>query len=68
MPVTQVQQTARLENNHVYVIAPDRRLGIADHTISALPFDEPRYQRAQSIFSFAHSPSNTRMDSPMPSS
>jgi two-component system, chemotaxis family, CheB/CheR fusion protein len=46
MPVAQIEQTARLENNHVYVIAPDSRLVIADHTISAFPFDEPRSQRA----------------------
>ena len=46
MPVRQVEQTAKLENNHVYVIAPDRRLAIVDHTISAVPFDEPRAQRA----------------------
>jgi two-component system CheB/CheR fusion protein len=46
MPVAQVKQTAKLENNHVYVIAPNSRLVIADHTISAFPFDEPRSQRA----------------------
>ena len=46
MPVVQIEQTMRLEKNHVYVIAPDSRLMIADHTISALPFDEPRSQRA----------------------
>lgn len=46
MAVTQVEDTARLENNHVYVIAPNRRLRVADHMISALPFDEPRAQRA----------------------
>lgn len=46
MPVVQVEGTEKLENNHVYVIAPNSRLVIADHTISAFPFDEPRYQRA----------------------
>ena len=46
MPVAQVDETAKLENNHVYVIAPNRRLVIADHSISAFPFDEPRSQRA----------------------
>src|SRR5687768_3101476 len=30
MPVTQVEDQARLESNHVYVIAPNRRLKIAD--------------------------------------
>src|SRR6185437_9724053 len=38
--------TLRLRNNHVYVIAPNSRLVIADHSISAVPFDEPRAQRA----------------------
>ncbi|HEX3993514.1 MAG TPA: chemotaxis protein CheB [Acetobacteraceae bacterium] len=46
MPVVQIEQAMRLEKNHVYVIAPDSRLMIADHTISAFPFDEPRSQRA----------------------
>ncbi|HET6308861.1 MAG TPA: chemotaxis protein CheB [Rhodopila sp.] len=46
MPVVQVDQTVRLEKNHVYVIAPNSRLVIDDHTISALPFDESRPQRA----------------------
>jgi two-component system CheB/CheR fusion protein len=46
MRVAQVNDTAKLENNHVYVIAPDSRLVIADHMISAFPFDEPRSQRA----------------------
>jgi two-component system CheB/CheR fusion protein len=46
MPVAQVGQSAKLENNHVYVIAPNSRLVVADHTISAFPLDEPRAQRA----------------------
>jgi two-component system, chemotaxis family, CheB/CheR fusion protein len=46
MPVTQIDDQEQLHPNHVYVIAPDRRLRIANHTISALPFDEPRGQRA----------------------
>ncbi len=46
MPVEQVEDSPTLQANHVYVIAPNRRLRIADHTISALPFDEPRGQRA----------------------
>jgi two-component system CheB/CheR fusion protein len=46
MPVAQVELSAKLENNHVYVIAPNSRLVVADHTISAFPFDEPRSQRA----------------------
>lgn len=46
MPVIRVEDTVKLENNHIYVIAPNSRLVLADHTISALPFDEPRSQRA----------------------
>src|SRR5262252_44843 len=46
MPVTQIDNREQLHPNHVYVIAPDRRLHIADHTISALPFEEPRGHRA----------------------
>lgn len=46
MPVTQVEDRTRLKANNVYVIAPNRRLRIADHNISALPFDEPRGKRA----------------------
>jgi two-component system CheB/CheR fusion protein len=46
MPVTQVDAAVRLEINHVYVIAPNSRLVIAEHSIAAQPFDEPRYQRA----------------------
>ncbi|ACP27241.1 putative chemotaxis protein methyltransferase [Sinorhizobium fredii NGR234] len=46
MPVTQVDDEARLEGNHVYVIAPNRRLKIADGTIAALPFEESRAHRA----------------------
>ncbi len=46
MPVIQVEDRVRLLANHVYVIAPNRRLHIGDHMISALPFEEPRGQRA----------------------
>jgi two-component system, chemotaxis family, CheB/CheR fusion protein len=46
MPVTQVDETTKLESNHVYVIAPNSRLVITDHIISAVPFEEPRAQRA----------------------
>ncbi|GAA3065192.1 hypothetical protein GCM10010520_11230 [Rhizobium viscosum] len=46
MPVVQVEDTEKLESNRVYVIAPNSRLVIADHTISAVPFDEPRSNRA----------------------
>ncbi|MDK1377480.1 chemotaxis protein CheB [Sinorhizobium sp. 6-70] len=46
MPVTQVENQARLESNHVYVIPPNRRLKIGDDTISALPFEEARAHRA----------------------
>jgi two-component system CheB/CheR fusion protein len=46
MPVTQVEDHARLKGNHVYVIAPNRRLKIADGTIASLPFEEARTHRA----------------------
>jgi two-component system CheB/CheR fusion protein len=46
MPVSQVERSARLEANRVYVIPPNRRLRIADGEISALEFDEPRGRRA----------------------
>ncbi|MBV9114557.1 MAG: PAS domain-containing protein [Hyphomicrobiales bacterium] len=46
MPVAQVEASAKLRANHVYVIPPDRRLQISDHEISASEFDEPRGQRA----------------------
>ncbi|RVJ77274.1 chemotaxis protein CheB [Sinorhizobium medicae] len=52
MPVTQVEDQARLESNHVYVIAPNRRLKIADGTIAALPFEEPHALRAPIDFFF----------------
>jgi two-component system CheB/CheR fusion protein len=39
MPVVQVESTASLEPNHVYVIPPDRRLQVIDHTLSATEFD-----------------------------
>ncbi|HUI20554.1 MAG TPA: chemotaxis protein CheB [Methylocella sp.] len=46
MPVMQVKDTEKLEADHVYVIAPDSRLHIAENEISAVKFDEPRGQRA----------------------
>ncbi|ASY58855.1 Chemotaxis protein methyltransferase CheR [Sinorhizobium sp. CCBAU 05631] len=46
MPVTQIEDQAELESNHVYVIPPNRRLKIADGSISALPFEQPRAARA----------------------
>jgi two-component system, chemotaxis family, CheB/CheR fusion protein len=46
MPVTQVEEQTSLEPDHVYVIAPNRRLQISDHSISAPPFEEPRGHRA----------------------
>lgn len=45
MSVVQVEGTAKLEADHVYVIPPDRRLQMVDHEISAMEFDEPRGQR-----------------------
>ncbi len=46
MPVNQVEDKAPLEPNCVYVIAPDRRLQIANGNIASLPFEEPRGKRA----------------------
>ena len=42
------RSTARepVQADHVYVIAPDRRLQMIDHEISAFAFDEPRGHRA----------------------
>jgi len=52
MPVVQVETTARLEPNHVYVIPPDRRLQVIDHELSATEFEEPRGQRLPIDFLF----------------
>ncbi len=46
MPVVQVEGRAALEADHVYVIAPNRRLGISDQQVAADMFDEPRGHRA----------------------
>ena len=52
MPVVQVEKTARLEPNRVYVIPPDRRLQVIDHELSATEFEEPRGQRLPIDFLF----------------
>ena len=46
MPVAQVNESAPLEPDHVYVIPPDRHLRISDNEISAHEFDSPRGRRA----------------------
>src|SRR5689334_13424141 len=48
MPVVQVADHEQfpLEPNHVYVIAPDRKLEITDSVIGASALDQPRGQRA----------------------
>lgn len=46
LPVTQIQKTARLEPNHVYIIPPNRRLLVMDNEISAVQFEEARGSRA----------------------
>jgi two-component system, chemotaxis family, CheB/CheR fusion protein len=46
MPVIQVNETQKLEADHVYVIPPDRRVELIDHEISPTEFDEPRGRRA----------------------
>ena len=45
MPVVQVEDGAKLEPDHVYVIPPDKQLELVDHRISAKPFDERRGHR-----------------------
>jgi two-component system CheB/CheR fusion protein len=52
MPVVQVETSARLEANHVYVIPPDRRLQVVDHELRATEFEEPRGQRLPIDFLF----------------
>jgi two-component system, chemotaxis family, CheB/CheR fusion protein len=42
----QVGPTEKLQANHVYVIAPDRRLHISDQKILSAEFAEPRGHRA----------------------
>ena len=48
MPVRQVadHEQIRLLPDHVYVIAPDRKLEITDSTLNAAPFERPRGQRS----------------------
>ena len=48
MPVTQVGDSdkAPLAPDHVYVIAPDRKLEITDHSVGASRFEQVRGQRA----------------------
>jgi two-component system, chemotaxis family, CheB/CheR fusion protein len=46
LPVQQVERSASLQPDHVYVIPPNRRLLISDRKVSAVEFDEPRGQRA----------------------
>src|SRR5215469_3290920 len=46
MPVIAVTSRSPLKPDHVYVISPDRKLQINQEEIAAIPFDEPRGQRA----------------------
>src|SRR5215467_7127068 len=46
MPVIQVNETQKLQADHVYVIPPDRRVELIDHEISPTEFEEPRGRRA----------------------
>jgi two-component system CheB/CheR fusion protein len=48
MPVIQVgdHESAKLDANHVYVIAPDRKLEITDTSVGASRFEQARGQRA----------------------
>jgi two-component system, chemotaxis family, CheB/CheR fusion protein len=52
MPVAQIGERQRLQADHVYVVAPDRRLQIIDHEIASLQFDEPRGRRSPIDLSF----------------
>jgi two-component system CheB/CheR fusion protein len=47
MPVVQVGDSREepLQPDHVYVIAPDRKLEITEWAVGASPFDQPRGQR-----------------------
>jgi two-component system CheB/CheR fusion protein len=46
MPVTQVSGLTPIEPRHVYVIPPNRQLGVTDDHLAITEFDEPRWQRA----------------------
>jgi two-component system, chemotaxis family, CheB/CheR fusion protein len=46
MPVIQIVDRHKLYANHVYVIAPDRRVDIVDQEVVASKFNEPRRMRA----------------------
>src|SRR5258706_10158687 len=46
LKVSQVQGTDDLESDHIYVIPPDRLLSLADHEVSAVPFNSPRGHRS----------------------
>lgn len=46
MPVLAVSESMKLQANTIYVIAPNRALGISDGNITASPFTSPRGQRA----------------------
>ena len=48
MSVVQVQDRAKLEADHVYVIPPGRTLQITDHQVTAAPFHEPRFDAGAS--------------------
>jgi len=52
MRVTQVENNAHLEADHVYVIPPDRRLQVFDDELVATAFEEPRGQRLPIDFLF----------------
>jgi len=46
IPVTQVTQTVRIEPDHVYVVPPNRRLGIADRTLTLADLTEREHRRS----------------------
>ena len=63
MPVVQVgdSQQEPLEPNHVYVIAPDRKLEITESAVGASPFEQPRGHRT-AIDLFFRSLASTQSD------
>ncbi len=46
MPVVEIDETTRLESNHIYVTSPQGRLIVVDHSISPVPYDETQSRRA----------------------
>jgi two-component system CheB/CheR fusion protein len=69
MPVVQVadHDQKKMVPNHVYVIAPDRKLEITDSAVGASRFDQPRGQRAAIDLFYPLQDSPRPADAPPPS-